>query len=765
MSRIRNTRARLVALLAGFLLIGLGYSLVVPPFEAPDELFHYAFARHLAAGHGLPVQNPEVEAPWEQEGSQAPLYYWLVGRLTAAIDQDDFARISVRNPRANIGDPLFPGNKNFMLYSSVDWPLVGANLALHVGRWFSLLLGLVTLLCTWITARLAFAERPGLAWITTLIVAAIPQFGFISAALTNDTLIIAASAATLAWLAGLIRWHFADQRPIPIWHWLVLGGLLGIAALSKLQGLGLFLLSALVGVGLAWQRRDWRLLLRAFLPVALPALLIAGWWYGRNLSLYGDWSGLGHLLANNGRREDPLTLSGFWREFRGLRYSFWGLFGWFNLLLPQWIYNLLDGITLAALAGLGLRGLQGLRRRSGRKLTPQQAIRGMLALWALLSAALLIYWTLQATGSQGRLLFPGIGALIVMLVLGLEVWIRRLPSRWQALAWSALPALLLGCSLYALLSLLPASYRAPAPIAAPPATAIPVDAIYGTSDQLRVLGYDLPDQRYTVGDVVPITLYLKSDKPVGADYQLFIQLLDENRVEVANLTSHPGWGRNPTSLWQPGAIYADTYPLLISGPVADWAPLLAHLYIGFVDPQTESSGRFPIPAQTTSGAALDPPFLGQVAIRPREPATLANVELVGATFGGVIALSGYALSQAEPLQAGQPLTLTVQWDVLATPAAAYTAFVHVRQGGTTVVGFDQAPAGQRFPTQYWRAGDRILDQVPLALPAELPAGEYEVWVGLYETASQGTLRLPITSPGGLGTGDGEVLIGRVRVGE
>lgn len=298
-----------------------------------------------------------------------------------------------------------------------------------------------------------------------------------------------------------------------------------------------------------------------------------------------------------------------------------------------------------------------------------------------------------------------------------------------------------------------------------PATAIPVDAIYGTDDQLQLLGFDLPDQRYTVGDVVPITLYLKSDKPVGADYQLFIQLLDENRVEVANLTSHPGWGRNPTSLWQPGAIYADPYPLQITGSVAEWAPLLAQLYIGFVDPRTETSGRFPIPAQTSTGAALDPPFLGQVAIRPREPATLANAEPVGATFGGVIGLDGYTVSSGEPLRAGQPLTITVQWDAVGTPATDYTAFVHLRQEGTTVAGFDQAPAGQRFPTQYWRAGDRILDQVPLALPAELAAGEYEVWVGLYETASQGTLRLPITSPGGLGTGDGEVLIGRARVGE
>ncbi|HAJ34988.1 MAG TPA: hypothetical protein DCL15_04785, partial [Chloroflexi bacterium] len=41
-----------------FLLGGLAYSLIVPPFETPDEPFHYGFARHIAQGNGLPVQDP-----------------------------------------------------------------------------------------------------------------------------------------------------------------------------------------------------------------------------------------------------------------------------------------------------------------------------------------------------------------------------------------------------------------------------------------------------------------------------------------------------------------------------------------------------------------------------------------------------------------------------------------------------------------------------------------------------------------------------------
>ena len=227
-----------------FLALGLAYSLVVPPFETPDEPFHYGFARHIAQGNWLPVQRIDEDSHWAQEGSQAPLYYLLTGWLTRGINQDDFATIAVRNPRANIGDPLNPGNKNFMLYSGYQPPMAGSNLALHVGRWFSLLLGALTLWCTYLTAEFIVAGLTPCTWrartdlplLAMMLVAVIPQFAFISASFTNDTLIMAASAATIYWLARLLS--RPASRALHAWEWGVLGMLLGIVALSKLQGLG-----------------------------------------------------------------------------------------------------------------------------------------------------------------------------------------------------------------------------------------------------------------------------------------------------------------------------------------------------------------------------------------------------------------------------------------------------------------------------------------------------------------------------------------------
>ncbi len=143
-SRVRSAlvadRWVLGIVLAGFVLMGVWYSLVIPPFETPDEIYHYAYARNVAQGHGLPVQSPLAPGPWQHEGGQAPLYYLTTGLLTSGIDQSDFDRIDTINPRSNMGDPLYPGNKNRMLYSAAPHPLQGANLALHIGRWLSVLI-------------------------------------------------------------------------------------------------------------------------------------------------------------------------------------------------------------------------------------------------------------------------------------------------------------------------------------------------------------------------------------------------------------------------------------------------------------------------------------------------------------------------------------------------------------------------------------------------------------------------------------------------
>ena len=754
-----------------FLLGGLAFSLIVPPFETPDEPFHYGFARHIAQGNGLPVQDPENTGPWAQEGSQAPLYYLLTGLATSFIDQSDFPKLAVRNPRANIGDPLHPGNKNFMLYAGRWQPLQGSNLALHVGRWLSLLLGAVTLWAIWRLARCAFPHTGMLPLLTMALVAAIPQFLFLSASFSNDNAVIAVSAFTLFWLARLLA--KADDNAIRRWEWGVLGVALGVAALSKLQGLGLIPLSGLVVLWLAWRRRTWRILLNAVLFAGIPTIVIAGWWYWRNIVLYGDWSGLSHLMEINGRREGDLDWRDFWPEFTGLRFSVWGVFGWFNILLPEWFYRVMDAVTGIGLVGAALATGRAVRRQASPEaphsptlrpspLAPHIAI--MLWIWLAMMFALLLYWTAQATGSQGRLLFPALPAFAVLLTAGIDFWLCWLPRLARSAVWIGLLALLVGMSIYTAGWLLPNAYWAPSPVAAIPAGARPVDLRYGDEQIIRLAGVEIAQERVQAGATVPVTLYFQAPEKLDHDYQLFVQLLDEEGVEIANLTTHPGWGRNPTTFWKAGAIYADRYLLPAPGAIANWSPLAARLYVGFIDPATEGApgqrGEFlPLPAYDASGAMVTP-FAGTVVVTPRDAPVLdaPNAITAGSEFGGVIRLAQAAVSA----DAGG-WRVQLLWEALGAPATDYTAFVHVVDAaGRQVAGFDQAPARERFPTRLWRAGDRVLSNFEITLEQPLPAGRYELWVGLYESASAGALRLPVTTPGALRSGDGQVQLEAVE---
>jgi 4-amino-4-deoxy-L-arabinose transferase-like glycosyltransferase len=750
-------RFGLAAILVGFLILGFWYSLAIPPFETPDETYHYAFARRLAQGHGLPVQSVESTGPWEQEGSQAPLYYWIVGRLTAAIGQDDFDQVAIRNPRSNMGDPLYPGNKNRMLYSAAPRPLVGTNLALHVARWVSLALGALTIWCVALTARRAFGPGSRLALLPPLLVAVIPQFVFISASCSNDSMVIAASAAVVAWLARLL----ARETRIPLWEWGVLGVLLGLAALSKLQGLGLFVLAAGVGVAIAWRQRDPWLPLRALLPVALPALAIAGWWYWRNHALYNDWTGLANLVRINGLRTEPLEWGEFWLEFRGLRYSFWGLFGWFNLLLPQWVYTVLDLFSLAAVVGL-IPALWAGRRRAAA----WSRVRWLLAAWALLSAALVLYWMNRATGSQGRLFFPAIGAAVILFVIGLETWLAYVPVPVAAGLRSVPPLLLLGSTLYAGAWLFPASYGLPQPVAAAPAGAQRLDlvygeGVYGEGEAIELLAIEPPPGRYYPGDQAPLTLYLRAPAALTHNYELFIQLLDEHGEVVGNVTTHPGWGRNPTRLWTPGAIYADSYTVQVRRAIDRRSPLLARVYTGFVDPADPELA--PLTARDRTGQEITP-FVASVPLLPFSPPTVDDYGLtpVAAQFDAGLTLAGVQAPAA--VAAGAPLTVTVLWEASAPPEQDYTAFVHiVGPDGAQIAGHDQAPGGDRYPTHAWATGDRVVTEFAPLLPETTPPGAYGVWLGLYAADSGGAARLPVVAAGGLPVAHDMVQIGAVEV--
>ncbi len=133
----------------------------------------------------------------------------------------------------------------------------------------------------------------------------------------------------------------------------------------------------------------------------------------------------------------------------------------------------------------------------------------------------------------------------------------------------------------------------------------------------------------------------------------------------------------------------------------------------------------------------------------------------GARFAGLdgetITLESYAVGpeQARP---GDVVGVRLVWRADTTPERPYKVFIHVLdETGAVVAQRDSEPAGGSRPTTSWTAGETIEDQHGVLLPLALPAGSYELRMGLYD-AFDPSARLAVEGGDGLS-------LGRVTVGE
>ncbi|MCS7260158.1 MAG: glycosyltransferase family 39 protein, partial [Anaerolineae bacterium] len=729
-----RTRWILPAVLGLFLVMGSVYSLVTPIFEASDERWHYPVVRHIVRTGRLPVQDPQKRTDWHQEGSQPPLYYLIAAALTAWIPTEDFHRVYVPNPHAVVGEPLVVGNKNMMVHSArEDWPWQGTTLAVHLIRSFSVVLGGITVWLTYRIARLVWRAEERVAWLAAALTAFNPMFLFISASVNNDNLAAPLAAAAMFILLRVVQ---RGQRGR---DGLGLGILLGLGAITKLSVLTLLPLTLGVFLWDAWRGgrqgrpNAWRDGVFNLLLIAGGIALIAGWWYWRNWTLYGDPTGLNRMLDIAGRRKEVLTWERLWYEFEGFRITYWALFGALNILADRWIYTLLDGISL--LAGVGLLFtcirlvVQQHEHKSSRGvLHIEPAALLLLIGWVVLVLIALLRWTSQTYATQGRLMFVAIAGISTLLATGLLVVV---PGCLR----TAVTAVV-GGGLCVLAMLSPFVYIAPA-YARPPllrTAQLPADVhrVDWTVDgAMRLVGYRLEPSPATRTlpavrpfEFLPLTVYWEALRPIDTNYSVFVHLLGRDRRVVGQVNTYPGLGLWPTTQLQPGDVVADTYRVPVAADAA--APTLVRVHVGLY--RYEEAGRPGLETRNIAGERIEP-WLTTVKLVPWEWPQVAPTHPMGVQLGEAIRLSGYDLVQTDG-DGGPRYMLTLYWEALRRPAADYTVFIQLWDARRQVAGFDRRPLGGDYPTDWWEEGERIVDPHMLDLSL-IPAGRYHLRVGMY----------------------------------
>jgi len=738
----RRLSPGLIVILSLFLILGVVYSIVTPLFEASDELWHYPLVRHLSTGGGLPVQDPENVGPWRQEGSQPPLYYALMAAATAWIDTSDADDVRWLNPHADMGVPHPDRNVNMVIHTEREqFPYRGTVLAVRVVRWLSVLMGAVTVWAAYALARVVVPGDEVVALATAAITAFNAMYLFVTASVNNDALVIMLCALAL-WLMA----QYLAHPPTPT-HWVLLGAIIGLAALTKASALGLLGLAGLLVAYRAWRVGSWRDLFVNGVLVGVPVLLVSGWWFVRNWRLYRDPLGLNTFVAIVGARHPQPTLRQLLGEWRGFVMSYWGLFGGMNVPAPAWVYRVLSAWGLLGLVGAPVYIWRCHRRE---QLDPTRAAQfALVALWPMVVLAALVRWTLMTIASQGRLMFSALTAISLLMAMGLAA---VLPRRGRAvLPVAASVTMLVFAALLPFTTIAPAYARSPilTETDLPPLDGRP-EATFG--DAIAFLGYTLEQEEALPGQQAAVTLYWKCLRAMDEDHSVFVHLLDANEVMIAQRDMYPGQGTYPTSLWSPGEILADRFVLVL--PETALTPNVAVWEVGFY--LLESGTRLPVhnAAGEVSG---DNVRFGTLRMERRVENGIPNP--VRLNFEDGISLIGYDLDRTAA-RPGEALSLTLYWQARKDIHTNYSVFTQiVGQQHRLWAQMDGWPLGGEAPTATWVAGQIIRDPYELTLAADAPPGVYPLQVGMYDAEGR---RLNLLGPGGY-VRDNRIVLGHVRV--
>jgi 4-amino-4-deoxy-L-arabinose transferase-like glycosyltransferase len=770
----KAARYTLISILVSFAVLSTIYSVTVPIFEASDELWHFPVVQYIASGKGLPVQGgPENPGLWKQEASQPPLYYWLTGIATAWIDTSDLSQTLLPNPHAKPGDITAVGNINLAVHDSLreGFPWQRTALAVHIARLLSILMSTMTVYLTYKIALTIFPGQIYLALGAAAINAYTPMFVFISGSVNNDNLAVMLSSLTIYSLVQLIQRTSTDpetsQRPVrssesksaqrtksiyrkylcPQWLWL--GLIMGLAILSKVSNLGLLPVTGLVVTLVAQRRRSWRIFLVGQAITLGLAALVSGWWFLRNLNLYGDLLGFSKFIPYF-QRSVPADLIQIASEWKSFFYGYWGNFGGLNVPMPAWCYTLFYLLTLAAAAGLILGLARLLWTMKQRPYQFRFSHWGLVVIifWAMVVFVLWVNWTSQTWSSQGRLVFPAISSWSLLITLGISQW--QPPSRRVFIIYGA------GLAMLCMASILPQTVIVPA-YAPPPQlnneqiATIPerLDVTFG--NQIKLLGYSSEGDHIQPGQSVTLTLFWQVIAPVQDNFKVFIHLVDDNGIIINNEgDTYPGGGLLLTRTLQRGQSWAEQH--VITVPAGTYAPGVLRWEIGLY--KDDSSGSSRLSAVDSTGARLgDSLQLGHIGVEG--PIKLA------VNFGNQIELNGYDLGSRN-VSLGETLTLTLHWRGLTQLMRDYTITAQALQLSPLIVAAqkDQQPVP---PTSQWASGQVISDTFLLTFKDNVPAGVYEVRIAVYFWKESGKLeRLPVIIGNGQLTEDAFVL-SKIRV--
>lgn len=462
-----------------FLFFSLLYVLVVPIWEAPDEPAHYLRIRRLAEPSFSPPSYPgPLKTVWSErylyssyQSAQPPIYYLAAAGVLKAVN-----RVTAPPDPTILFPPVrpgFQGGTSLFLHPPLRLRArLSAAAPVYCLRFFSVFLGALAVFLIYRLGRAVCPGEPAVALAAGGFAATVPQFNFICGAIGNDPAAALLGAVTLLYLVGRI----GEDRPAGPRYYLGLGILLALGMLTKFNLV--FLLPTTVvfialkhrplplppppgeegvadsedqppgerGLQGAGRRIEWG---KAALALALTAapLVIIG--LAAVIFFHGQVLLKSRILVFRIFLVNQAMLTGVQLRYMisTIYRSFFALFGWMSIPVSGWLYLAWGIIGAGSLIGW-IRRPRGESYRLG---AARRRPAGLLAASAGFLLLGVIKNNLLVPQSQGRFLFPALGAIAVLFTAG---FVRLFPGRHRVRAAWALLVLLGALNLAAWMELI-----------------------------------------------------------------------------------------------------------------------------------------------------------------------------------------------------------------------------------------------------------------------------------------------------------------------
>jgi 4-amino-4-deoxy-L-arabinose transferase-like glycosyltransferase len=472
-----------LALLLGIVaVLGVSWIMIVPPWQSPDEVAHFAYAQSLAENFALPgeaerpgISSDQSFADLAVGASRGAFYPSTSPPDWSSADYDAYLAVEhgADPPAKDNGSGPNPASQNpplYYLYADIGYLIDKGGTTF--GRLYAMrMVGVLLLLTTTIAAWLLVGETLGRRRVPQLAGAAVsgllPMATFMSTSVNPDALLIALWTIAL-WLGARVinrRGQGADV--------IALCAVGAMAILTKATSYALVPPIALAIV-IGWWRRPSGERKAALGPIAVGALALAVpvlAWLSLATSLGGTaitTVGASPAQAFNVRQ----FLSYVWQFYLPrlpfmvpLRttpqlavYDIWvrqglGNFGWLDVFEPSWVYR--AGAVIAAAIGVAAAVIVGRRGLVRRLPLLSFFASALLALLVLLHVS--EYRVILAGGgqfNQGRYLLPIVG----LASLAVAIVVRAVPQRLRAPACGLVLTALLVLQVISLTTIVKAYY-------------------------------------------------------------------------------------------------------------------------------------------------------------------------------------------------------------------------------------------------------------------------------------------------------------------